>query len=257
VSTATATAPPIAFDRTGSGPALVLLHPLGADRRVWAPVIPLLAGGREVIAADLPGFGDSPPLRGVEPTPARLAEAVAAGLAAHGIEEFAAAGNSLGGWVALELALAGPARSVVAIGSAGLWREPLAPRRGTAHAAARIASPFAGALARVPAIKRLAMAGFVAHPERMPAAAARDLIRAYGRAPGFEEVNAAMRANTFSRLADIRVPVTLAWPEHDRIVGRLRNPPPNVRTVILPGAGHLPMWDDPQRVAELLLSSSA
>jgi pimeloyl-ACP methyl ester carboxylesterase len=91
----------------------------------------------------------------------------------------------------------------------------------------------------------------------MPAAAARDLIRAYGRAPGFEEVNAAMRANTFSRLADIRVPVTLAWPEHDRIVARLRNPPPNVRTVILPGAGHLPMWDDPQRVAELLLSSSA
>ena len=55
--------------------------------------------------------------------------------------------------------------------------------------------------------------------------------------------------------AEIRVPVTLAWPEHDRMVARLRHPPPNVRTVILPGTGHLPMWDDPQLVAELLLAS--
>jgi pimeloyl-ACP methyl ester carboxylesterase len=101
------------------------------------------------------------------------------------------------------------------------------------------------------------MAMFVAHPERMPAAAARDLIRAYAQAPGFQEVNAAMRASTFSRLAEIRVPVTLAWPEHDRMVARLRRPPPKVRTVVLPGTGHLPMWDDPRQVAELLLGSSA
>ena len=91
----------------------------------------------------------------------------------------------------------------------------------------------------------------------MPAGAARDLIRAYALAPGFGEVNAAMRAGRFSRLADIRVPVTLAWPEHDRMVARLRHPPPNVRTVILRDAGHLPMWDDPRQVADLLLSASA
>ena len=86
----------------------------------------------------------------------------------------------------------------------------------------------------------------------MPAAAARDLIRAYALAPGFPEVNAAMRANTFSGLTRIRVPVTLAWPEHDRMVARLRHPPPSVRTVTLHDAGHLPMWDDPQQVADLL-----
>jgi pimeloyl-ACP methyl ester carboxylesterase len=253
--TATASAaPPLALDRLGAGPALVLLHPLGADRRVWALVIPLLAGERELIAVDLPGFGGSPPLRGAEPTPARLAEAVAAGLAARGVEDYAVAGNSLGGWIALELALAGRARSAVAIAPAGLWREPLAPRRATARAAARAALPFAGALARVPALRRAAMAGFVAHPDRMPARAVRDLIRAYALAPGFPEVDAAMRASTFGALADIRVPVTLAWPEHDRIVARLRHPPPNVRTVVLRDAGHLPMWDDPEQVAALLLS---
>ena len=257
MSAAVATAPRLGVDRTGSGPPLVLLHPLGADRRVWRPVTERLAAEREVLAVDLPGFGDSPPLDGPgAPTPAALAEAVAAGLAALGIEDFDVAGNSLGGWVALELGLSGRARSVVAIAPAGLWPEPLPPRRGLARTAARIALPFAGVLGRVPALRRVAMAGFVAHPERMSARAARDLIRAYALAPGFAEVNAAMRANTFSGLARIPVPVTLAWPEHDRIVGRLRHPPPNVRTVIVRDAGHLPMWDDPQQVVQLLLSPS-
>ena len=249
--TAVAAAPRLGIDRTGSGPPLVLLHPLGGDRAVWAPVTERLAASREVVAVDLPGFGDSPPL-GVEPTPAALAEAVASGLDALRIRDFDVAGNSLGGWVALELALAGHARSVVAIAPAGLWLEPLRPRRGAAHVAAGLAAPFAGLLARSARLRAVAMAGFVAHPERVPASAVARLIRAYGRAPGFAAVNAAMRANVFSRLADIPVPVTLAWPEHDRVVSRLRHPPAGVRSVILPEAGHLPMWDAPDAVAALL-----
>ena len=257
MSATTATAPHLGIDRAGSGAPLVLLHPLGADRKVWAPVMERLAAEREVLAVDLPGFGSSPPLDGPgEPTPAALAEAVAAGLAALGVEDFDVAGNSLGGWVALELALAGRVRSVVAIGPAGLWPEPLPPRRGLARTAAKLALPLAGALTRVPALRRLLMAMFVAHPERMPARAARDLVRAYALAPGFPEVNAAMRANTFAGLGRIAVPVTLAWPEHDKMVSRLRHPPPNVRTVILRDTGHLPMWDDPEQVAALLLDAS-
>jgi pimeloyl-ACP methyl ester carboxylesterase len=238
----------LGVDRTGSGPPLVLLHPLGADRSVWAPIAERLAGDREVIAVDLPGFGDSPPLA-VEPTPAALARAVADGL---GIGRFDVAGNSLGGWVALELALAGVASSVVAIGAAGLWREPLQPRRGVARSAAAAAAPFADVLARSARFRRQVMSMFVAHPERVPAEAVARLVRSYGRAPGFEAVNAAMRAGRFAGLADIRVPVTLAWPEHDRMVAPLRHVPPNVRTVILRGCGHLPMWDDPRQLAELL-----
>ncbi len=51
------------------------------------------------------------------------------------------AGNSLGGWVALELAAAGHARSVTAIAPAGLWPEPLAPKRGTARSLAKAIRP--------------------------------------------------------------------------------------------------------------------
>ena len=98
-----------------------------------------------MIAVDLPGFGGSPPLDG-EPSPAALAAAVADGLERIGVRDYDVAGNSLGGWVALELALAGHARSVVAIGPAGLWSGPLAPKRtvartlGAARAPARRAA---------------------------------------------------------------------------------------------------------------------
>ena len=66
----------------------MLLHPLGADRHVWDPVVPLIAGRREFIAIDLPGFGQSVPLRGHAPTPRALAAAVAGHLASLGLRRM-------------------------------------------------------------------------------------------------------------------------------------------------------------------------
>jgi len=249
----------LAYDRRGSGPTLVLLHPLGADRHVWAPVIGRLAEQRDVIALDLPGFGDSPVLDGggEPPTPRALAAAVASFLDGLGLAGSAhVAGNSLGGWVALELALAGHARSVTAIAPAGLWPEPLAPKRGLAQVLAKAVLPVLPALVRSARGRRIALAGSIADPERVPPEAALRLVRAYAQAPGFADVNAAMRAGRFTQLHEIRVPVTFGWPEHDRLVARPRRLPAGVRSVVLPGAGHLPMWDAPELVAALLLKGS-
>jgi pimeloyl-ACP methyl ester carboxylesterase len=244
----------LAFDRAGSGPVLVLLHPLGADRHVWAPVMERLTQERDVIAVDLPGFGESSALNGSgPPTPAALAAAVAEGLPD---EPYHVAGNSLGGWVALELAAAGHARSVTAIAPAGLWPEPLAPKRGIARALAKAIRPAVPALVRSPAGRRVALANTVAHADRVPPDAALQLVRAYADAPGFEEVNRAMRAGRFTRLEHVRVPVTLVWPEHDRLVARPAHLPPTVRSVPLPDAGHVPMWDAPEAVGDLLLQGS-
>jgi pimeloyl-ACP methyl ester carboxylesterase len=101
------------------------------------------------------------------------------------------------------------------------------------------------------------MAGTTAHPERVPPDAVAHLVRSYATAPGFPEVNAAMRASRFERLAEIAVPVTLGWPEHDRLVARPRELPPSVRNVTLADCGHLPTYDDPPAVARLLLEGSA
>jgi pimeloyl-ACP methyl ester carboxylesterase len=242
---------PLAFTRVGRGEPLVLIHALGADRRMWDPVLPLLAEQRDVIAVDLPGFGDSPAISPARPID--LAAAVAASVRALGIERPYVAGNSLGGWVALELALAGEARAVCAIAPAGLWKEPLAPKRATARALARALSPFLPVMLRSEGARRAVLAANVGHPERLPYEDALRLIRTYAHSPGFLEVNAAMRSSRFSELAEITVPVVLAWPELDRIVARPRSLPANVRSVVLRGCGHMPTWDDPPAVAALLL----
>jgi pimeloyl-ACP methyl ester carboxylesterase len=253
----------LAFERRGAGPPLVLLHPLGADRRVWDPVLDRLASERDVIALDLPGFGASAPLAledGQTPTPERLADAVRRFVETElGLADQAwhVAGNSLGGWVALVLALGGAVASVTAIAPAGLWTRPLGPKPSVARRAARVAAPFAGLATRNDALRRLVLAGSVGHPERVPPAAAARLVRAYAHGPDFPAVNAAMRAGRFSELAGIDVPVTLAWPTLDRLVARPQQLPPHVRNVTLTDCGHIPTWDDPAAVATVLLEGSA
>ena len=97
----------------------MLLHGIGLDRRSWDPVVPALARHFDVIAVDLPGFGDS--ALG-QADPKALAEAVAGLLAELGVTTPHLAGNSLGGWVALELAGRGPVASLTLLSPAGLWK---------------------------------------------------------------------------------------------------------------------------------------
>jgi pimeloyl-ACP methyl ester carboxylesterase len=250
----------LAYDRAGRGEPLVLLHPLGGDRRVWRPVLERLTAERDVLCVDLPGFGGSPPLEGdAQPDPRALSVAVRTLLRELDLDRGRAhlAGNSLGGWVALEVALAGDAASVTAIAPAGLWARPLPPKPEIARRVARLARPrLDSLLLKSPGARRIALLGTVAHPERVPGPDAAALVGAYADAEGFTAVNRAMRAGTFTRLAEVGVPVTLVWPQHDRLVARLRDVPAHVRQIAIPDAGHVPMWDAPDAVADALLAGS-
>ena len=116
--------PPLSATRSGTGAPLVLLHGLGSSRQAWDPVRPALAARFDVIAVDLPGFGDSAPLYGQAGVPpAALADSVARLLDELGVSAPHLAGNSLGGWVALELAARRPVASVTLLSPAGLWRK--------------------------------------------------------------------------------------------------------------------------------------
>jgi pimeloyl-ACP methyl ester carboxylesterase len=246
----------LGYDRVGSGAPLVLVHSLGTDRCVWHPVLDRLSVSRDVIAVDLPGFGESAPLV-EDPTPGALAAALSSFVEELGVERPAVAGNSLGGWVALELGLRGLASSVTAIAPAGLWPRALPPKPSIARDLARAATPILATALSTSRGRRLALGATMAHPERVPREDALRLVRAYAAAPGYDTVNAAMRAGRFTGLDRIRVPLTFGWPDRDRLVARPAHLPAAARNVVLHDCGHVPMWDSPEQVASLLLTGSA
>src|ERR1700704_3809703 len=109
-----ADAPALPPPRGGRGPPLLLVHGLGLSWRSWEPVLDALEVRHDVVSIDLPGFGESPPLPDdAVPTATRLADAVESELDRLGLETPAVVGNSLGGWVALELARRGRAARAV------------------------------------------------------------------------------------------------------------------------------------------------
>ncbi|MFT3864194.1 MAG: alpha/beta fold hydrolase [Solirubrobacterales bacterium] len=241
---------------------LLLIHGLGASKAVWDPVVPVLAFEREVIALDLPGFGAAPSLpEGVEPTALALATALREELAARGIERAHVAGNSLGAWVGLELGRIGAARTVTCLSPAGLWREPIGPSTSPTREWARRLRPLVGPALRIPQVRLRALATFSAHPARIPAAAGREMVHGWVDADGYEGANKAMREHVFEPATyppASAVPVTIAWAEEDRLVGPPRSEcrPPGARFLVMPHVGHVPMWDDPELVARVILEGT-
>lgn len=258
VSTERAQAAGIVYERVGSGPPLVLIHGLGATRAIWRPQIERLSQVREVIALDMPGFGESPMLEET-PTPWALGAAINRMCNAIGVHKPHLAGNSLGGWVALEIAKAGEAESVCLISPAGLWRRPLGPRRVDSRKWARRLRPAIGLAIRNRATRETMLRTSVGRPENVPLADARKLIDAWITAPGYDAANAEMRRYVCDDLDRVTVPTTIAWGELDRLVGppRPERRPPNARFVELAGCGHTPNWDAPERISELLIETSA
>src|ERR1700731_2334481 len=100
--------------RAGTGTPLLLLHGIGAIWRVWSPVLPYLEPHHDVIVPTLAGHGGGPPLDPqVKPSVHALADALEDELDKLGLQKVHIAGNSLGGWLGIELARRGRALSLV------------------------------------------------------------------------------------------------------------------------------------------------
>ena len=252
----------ISFERHGrGGEPMVLIHGIGGEKCVWEPLLEPLAARFDVHALDLPGFGHSPPLPdGVVPSPQALAAAVASFLDEQGIDRAHLVGNSLGGWVALELGKLGRALSVTGLCPAGLWGRPLLPEgtmvRGRAHRLVRRIRWLLPVLLAPPALRRLALAPFVADPSKVPYHAAWRMIAGYGRATAYDATSSAMRSTHFEDPELVDAPVLLAFGEKDRLVRPARLDVEGARSVVLPGCGHIPMWDDPELVTGLIAETA-
>jgi pimeloyl-ACP methyl ester carboxylesterase len=245
----------LAFTRVGAGDPLVLLHGIGCSRSAWDPVLQALSERFDVLALDLPGFGDSPLLDPkVEPEPAALARSVAELLDELGIAAPHVAGNSLGGWVALEL-----------LSPAGMWSRGTPPYCWVSLRLTRLLAARAGRVLRRLVRSRpgrvLVLWQVVGHPTRMTPDQARAAIDAMARGGGFEPTLHATRRRRFRARRRIDAPLTVAFGSRDRILlrrawRRVAELPPQTQVGDLPGCGHLPMSDDPGAVVALLTAAA-
>ncbi|MFJ2706302.1 alpha/beta fold hydrolase [Streptomyces sp. NPDC087428] len=256
----------LAYERTGAGKPLLLLHGIGHHRQAWDPVAPVLAVERDVIAVDLPGFGASPALPdGVPYDLATVAPLLGNFCEALGLDRPHAAGNSLGGLLALELGREGLVRSVTALSPAGFWTErerryAFGTLRAMRLAAGSMPLPLIERLSRTPAGRTVLTSTIYARPGRRSAEAAVLETVALREATGFRETLAAGREVRFTD--DVpELPVTIAWGSRDRLLLRrqgirAKHTVPGARLVRLPGCGHVPMNDDPALVARVILDTS-
>lgn len=252
------------FEKQGQGRALILLHGIGMSCAAWQPVMNRLAKERCVIAFDTAGFGRSPSLPPqVPPTTINLVLELRRVLNAMGLEEpVDIAGNSLGGWMALEAARLGMARSVVAISPAGLWqRQPrhVKPIFFGLRRVTRAAPWLVKSMMQISFLREVFMAvPLTTGSHRMPPEAATAAAMDFAQAPGFEATF--NHAERFEGGMGITVPVTVAFGSHDWLLtedARLRDElPAHTRWLQPTGWGHVPMWKEPEQVAQLILEGT-
>ncbi len=256
--------PPIHFHRRGRGEPLLLLHGIGHHWQAWEPILDRLAEKHEVIAIDLPGFGQSPvPTDGMPRGMAGTVAAIDAFLRHHGIRRPHVAGNSLGGCIALELAAAGLVTSATALAPAGFttdWERLRALCLLRFHrASAHLPTSLVRRAMQVPSVRSMCFRMVVNQPEHVtPERAVREVL-ALRDGMGFEPVARAGRRYRFT--GEPEVPVTVAWGTADRILAphqaqRAREQLPLANHVTLPDCGHVPMGDAPDLVASIILETT-
>jgi pimeloyl-ACP methyl ester carboxylesterase len=246
--------------RGGSGEPLVLLHGIGHTWRGWKPMLPALEQRFDVLGVDLPGFGHSPPLpAGVPYSIEAFADAVEEAMEAAGFEQPLICGNSLGGWISMELARRGRVRGVVGISPAGL----MAPREA---AWARVilnsmrgmvkGAPHVAPLLRTTVGRTLLAGPSLGKPWR---ADPDDLIEQAAlleRAPGWDPTISELRPGEYVEgLDQIRCPVLILWGTHDVILlprqgRRFERLIDGAELRFLKALGHVPMSDDPDLLVD-------
>jgi pimeloyl-ACP methyl ester carboxylesterase len=250
---------PINYAELGSGPPLLLVHGLAGSWQNWLETIPYFARTRRVLALDLPGFGESPmPAEHISiPGYGRLLDAFCE---AVGVDRAAVIGNSMGGFIAAELAIQFPHRvdRLVLVSAAGITAEHQHNERVLALMR-RLEFVFVWAVTHPspefllrPRARRAARFVF-AHPERIPGALLAENARGSGK-PGFIDALDALTSYPIrDRLKEISAPTLVVWGASDRLVPTrdadvFEELIPDARKVIYEDTGHVPQLERPERL---------
>ena len=253
--------------RRGSGSPLLLVHGLGAGWRSWTPIIDVLAERREVIAIDLPGFGETPPLTG-EVSIATLTDAVADFIREQGLDGVATVGQSMGGRIVLELARRGVGGDTVALDPGGFWSDrelrvfgaTLRPSIALVRALRGVLPSLLGTAAG----RTLLLAQLSARPWALSRETVLPDVRGLADAPATAAAMDALTKGPKQQGAPAgSVPgrITIGWGRRDLVTVPKQA---ERATALFPDAvlhwfercGHYPQWDAPQEVTRLILDST-
>jgi pimeloyl-ACP methyl ester carboxylesterase len=259
-----------ASHRGGRGSPLVCLHGFTDTWRSWELVLPELERHHDVLAPTLAGHAGGPPAA-AEISDAMLADAIERAMDEAGFETAHIVGNSLGGYVALQLAARGRARTVVALAPAGGWaadddafRKLLRWQRRMVQLA-QAAAPHAGAIASTAEGRRRATEYATTNFEHIPAELIAHQIQGVaGCRAALPMIDFALRAGYHVDAERITCPVRVIWGTADRLLpwpsaaARLRTEwLPQADWIELDGIGHCPQLDVPRETSQLILGFTA
>ena len=252
--------------RGGSGPPLVLLHGFTDTWRTWELVLPELERHHDVLAPTLLGHAGGPPLEG-EVSGDLLPDAVERAMDDAGFDTAHIVGNSLGGFVALQLAARGRADSVVAFAPAGgsalgdeSFKETLS-FFAVMQEQLELATPHAEALVASVDGRRRSTRLVATNFEHIPAELIVHQMRGAASCEAvLPMVEYAIREGYDLDAAKITCPVRIVWGTNDQLLpwpsaaARFRNDwLPQADWVELDGIGHCPQLDVPLETAQLIV----
>jgi pimeloyl-ACP methyl ester carboxylesterase len=242
----------------GEGPALVLLHGMGASLHTWDGWVEALGKDYRIVRMDLPGFGLSdPPAAGKGFTIEAGVRFMEAFLGALGIETCAMAGNSMGGWIAWEFAAAHPEAvgKLILIDAAGLMTPQDVP-----PVIKRMKWPIVKKimLKGVPKffIRKFVRSAYGDKKKLTKETLARyiDLFNGEGNTEAFLKIAHAAVEIHDEKLASIKAPTLILWGKKDRwlkvkYAARFHKAIAGSKLIVYDGAGHVPMEEIPEKTA--------
>jgi pimeloyl-ACP methyl ester carboxylesterase len=247
--------------RSGSGEPVVLLHGVTGSAKMWRRVIPLLEPHYDTIALNALGHrGGRPGIAGT--TVQDLVDDAERSLDELGFDRPHLIGNSLGGWMAIELARRGRAAGVCALSPAGCWDAsagehlPGAAKLRKAINLARRTRPIMPWASRLSLVRRIALRDIAVHGGRVTPDEMLDIVDDLLACTVREEM--LTTEEEVAPLDPLPCPVVLAWSERDRILpistigARARILMPQAAWRVIPDVGHVPMFDDPSLVAAVI-----
>jgi len=251
------------YSQNPDNPVLVLVHGLGSAGSIWKSLVPQLIESFTVYAIDLPGHGDAHLNEDEAMDPRSLAQAVVDYMVSQqGVETMHVAGNSLGGWIALEMAAVAPdnVASVTALAPAGLWhKQPprKLPPSLDARIMAKISQYFMKTAYRIPLLKAIGYKKITHLWRELSFESCRDSVIAMAQSKGYRPMWHGANGRRFESEIPEKVKLSVVFGDEDlmlpeEIAQEKSVAPPHSRWIIVDNCPHVIMWNYPTLTVELI-----